>query len=345
MPKRQKLKVVCHKFLAYESGKEGRMEFKRVVVSWGGGDKLLEYVYGETNVFVTDSALAAEAVASRHLCGQPKERLFRKATADMWQHCSRMVLGDDWIDPITECLILRGAKHVRPENPGELIGRPMVRTAIRLHRWEASPRYWVAAQQKDEEEKNSERLYQSKEVVVWDGCSASGSTLIALLGLLKKNDLSPLCRILLICPFMGGLALRRVAARAKELRIQLAILCFGVYWVAPIGQGRESETDICIPSDDRIETTHSLAIPYGQIKAHRALFQPVGDGPCLVGDMGESMGGEKEKLGYVGKAIQDWQKFCQTPVPRELLNAKEELEAAVAQLRSTALEENVVGAD
>ena len=193
-------------------------------------------------------------------------------------------------------------------------------------------------------------LKASKNVLVWDGCSASGSTLKAILWLLKKANRA-FARALIVCPFMGGLALRRAADLARELNIRLSVLCFGVYRVAPIGWEGKTETDIYIPPDSVIGPSHTLAVPERQIQVHRKFYRPRevstegvhinDDGFCLVGDVGQSMAavGEddavtvaqrEEQLDYVLSTITAWPVFCQSEIPAELYETKRELEALIA---------------
>lgn len=330
------------------------MLLEEEVVSWKpAGDqpanRLFYYRHFTTDVFVTDTELAAMAVSSRHLCGTEKQQLFRQAVGDAWQNCGNYVLGGDWPCEVVECVILRGADHVRPESPGALINRPMVRTAIRLHRSEVSFGTWAAKVVSGESE-GEEALNASNCVLIWDGCSASGSTLRAILWLLKKTN-SSFARALIVCPFMGGLALDRVAKLAKELKIHLSVLCFGVYRVAPIGWENKTETDIYIPPDSIIIPSHTLAVPERQARAYREFYQPrevslenvsiSDDGFCLVGDVGQSMAaaGEesvvtvaqrREQLEYVLSAIGAWPVFCQSAIPIELRVARQKLEAQIA---------------
>ncbi|MBI5221999.1 MAG: hypothetical protein HY980_00675 [Candidatus Magasanikbacteria bacterium] len=322
------------------------MRLEEQVVTWlpaadQPADLLFRYRYSTTDVFVADTELAAKAVCSRHLCGTEKQQLFRQAVGDVWQHCGSHILGNDWPGEIVECVILRGADHVRPENPGALIGRQMARTAIRLHRSEVSPGNWAARVVEGESE-NTKLLFRSNKVVVWDGCSASGSTLKSILWLLRQKN-PTISRVLIVCPFMGGLALRRAADQARELAICLSVLCFGVYRVAPIGWEDKTETDIYIPSDSIIGPSHTLAIPERQVNAHREFYQPRevslegvninDDGFCLVGDVGQSMAAVgrdgavmvaqmREQLEYVLSTMRAWPVFCQSKIPVELQEAK-----------------------
>lgn len=330
------------------------MLLEEEVVSWKPAEgqpanRLFHYRHFTTDVFVTDTELAARAVNSRHLCGTGKQQLFRRAVGDAWQHCGDYVLDNDWPREVVECVILRGADHVRPENPGALINRSMVRTAIRLHRSEVSFGTWAARVVSGESEGEGV-LYASSHILIWDGCSASGSTLRAILWLLKKTN-SSFARALIVCPFMGGLALDRVAKLAKELKIQLSVLCFGVYRVAPIGWENKTETDIYIPPDSVIGPSHTLAVPERQVLAYREFYQPRevsltevsinDDGFCLVGDVGQSMAaaGEesavtvaqrREQLEYVLSTMNAWPVFCQSGIPSELCEAERELKALIA---------------
>ncbi|MFH1098617.1 MAG: hypothetical protein V1723_01710 [Candidatus Uhrbacteria bacterium] len=317
------------------------MQLKEQRLSWvnidGGENRLFVHQFDTTSVFVADTVLAAEAVASRHLCGREKQILFRDAVADIWRQAGSAVLGD-WSGDVVECVVLRGADHVRPENPADLIGRKMVRTAIRLHRREVSPGNWAAEIVKGEGE-NENVLFAAEQVVVWEGCSASGSTLTALLHLLKHQN--GLGRVLVICPFMGGFALRQMEDLARALKIQLTVLCFGVYRVAPQGWENKTWTDIYIPSDRAIDDSRSLAIPSRQRRAYRLAYRPReiisgegisgevswdDDGFCLVGDVGESMGSPEEQLQYVRDTIRAWPVFCGTPVPDDLARTRARLE-------------------
>lgn len=332
------------------------MRLVEAVNFWGreGGEAelLSHHLYSTTHVFVVDSRLAAQAVASRHLCGTEKRKLFRAAVADAWKHNGDYILGNDWPEPLVECVILRGADHVRPSHPGQLIGRTITRTAIRLHRSEVSPGNWAAVIVQGESE-NTDALFASRQVILWDGCSASGCTLKAAIWLLRQNR-PDLASVLIVCPFMGGLALRRVAEQARELNIHLTVLCFGVYRVAPVGWLNKTETDIYIPlSDAVIDQSHSLAIPERQRRAYRALYQPreisstgvanSDDGFCLVGDVGESMAAAsedgaatlaklEEQLRYVDETIDSWPIFCQNPIPAKLRQAGEDLKKKIAAL-------------
>lgn len=322
------------------------------VLGWRTNSWLFRYDYSTAKVFVVDSEFAAQAVASRHLCGKEKQDLFRGAVADAWRHCGVFAMGRDWpAHRITECVILRGADHARPENPGELVGRRMTRTAIRMHRAEVSPGNWAATIVEGESE-NTNLFFQSRDVVIWDGCSASGSTLKSILGLLKtKNPLFR--RALIVCPFMGDIALERVADQTRELGVRLSVLCFGVYRVAPIGWQGKTETDIYIPPNEIVDPSRTLAVPQRQREACHKLYQPRevslggvsinNDGFCLVGDVGESMAAAhendavtiaqlKEQYRYVRNTIQSWPEFCQSSVPGKLFATEAKLRRKIATL-------------
>jgi|GEM_PF-4210216 len=304
----------------------------------GGEARLFRRTFRDTPVFIADTAMAVRAVTSRHQFGGDKQRLFREATADMLLH-AWPVVGRDWPDgPVVETVIMRGADHVRPHDPGALMGRSTIRTAIRLQRFEASPGNWTARWDEGSGlNENLNALFAAPAVVVWDGCSASGSTQKGLLWLLKQRN-PHLSRVLVICPFMGGLALRRVAEQGEEIGVHIEVLAFGVYRVAPIGWGGKTETDIYIPPDPVLVGSQSMAVPLRQREAYRRFYQPRtlntdgsaggDDGMCLVGDVGESMGSPQEQRAYVRSTIESWPIFCEAAIPDSLIHAQRELESA-----------------
>lgn len=302
------------------------MNLNNAIVSWNHPEKgvwlnnLRQYDYQGATILVADTALAAEVVASRFLFGEAKKDLFRRAVSEILVNASEFLFRG-WQE-VTECVILRGADHVRPPNMSELIKRRAIRTAPRFKRKEISPGNWTAELfEKDSENLNG--LFRADNVLIEDGCGASGSTGVAALWLLKiKNPKFDAATFL--CPIMGDIALEKIVAQARRLRVRLTIVCFGVYKVMSIGWKGKADTDIIIPNDEQeIACSNILAIPARQFSAYHDLYQPDGiRGPCIVGDVGESMSDDPQEVErYVSMTIEEWGEFCDTPVPESLLFA------------------------
>ncbi len=306
------------------------MKLENAVVSWNHPkkgvwlDNLWSFDYQGTTVLVCDTEPAAQMAASRHLFGDVKTEFFRGTSADALGHISDYVfLG--W-PQVTECVILRGADHVRPTNVAKVIGRPTIRTAPRFKRREISPGNWTAELIRSDSE-NLAVLFRANKVLGEDGCSASGSTGVAFLWLLKTQN-PQLSSVTFFCPIMGDIALERMALQARRLDIHLTVVCFGVYKVLPIGWKEKTETDIIIPNDDaEILRSNILAIPPRQIVAYRTAYKPNGKrGPCIVGDVGESTSNERsELLGYVDTTIAELGEFCNISIPDELIQGQSDL--------------------
>lgn len=302
------------------------MNLNNAVVSWDHPEKgvwlnnLRQYNYQGATVLVGDTALAAQVVASRFLFGEAKKELFRHAMSDLLAHTSEFLfLG--WPE-VTECVILRGADHVRPPNMSELLRRKTVRTAPRFKRKEISPGNWTAELFVKESE-NLDSLFRANRVLIEDGCGAGGSTGVATLWLLKTKN-PGFAEATFLCPIMGDIALEKIVAQARRLNIRLTIVCFGVYKVMSIGWKGKTDTDIIIPNDEtEIVGSNILAIPARQILAYDTLYQPDGGrGPCIVGDVGESMSDDPQEVErYIRMTVEEWREFCETPVPESLLAA------------------------
>lgn len=302
------------------------MDLKTKVVEWNHPekgvwlDRLYRFRYRGTTVLVCDSVLAAEVAASRGLFGEAKKELFRRAVADLLRH-TRDVLFWKWSEVI-ECVILRGADHVRPLNMSELLRRQAVRTAPRFKRECNAQGGWTAYLHEDESE-NLAWLFRANQVLIEDGCGAGGSTGVGTLRTLKERNPN-FVEATFLCPIMGDLALERTVAEAERLGVKLTVVCFGVYHVLPVGWRGKTDTDIIIPEDDQeIVSSDILAVPRRQIEAYRALYQPKnGRGPCIVGDVGESMSDDPAEVGqYIQMTTEEWREFCGTPVPESLLAA------------------------
>lgn len=302
------------------------MNLDNAVASWDHPEKgvwlnkLRQYDYQGTTILVADTALAAQVAASRFLFGEAKKELFRHAMSDLLVNTLEFLfLG--WPE-VTECVILRGADHMRPPNMSKLLRRKVVRTAPRFKRKEISPGNWTAELFEADSE-NLDSLFHANRVLIEDGCGAGGSTGVAALWLLKtKNPKFDAATFL--CPVMGDTALEKIAAQARRLGIRLTVVCFGVYKVMSIGWKGKTDTDIIIPNDEaEIIGSNILAIPNRQFSAYHALYQPDGNrGPCIVGDVGESMSDDPQEVErYVRMTIEEWREFCETPVPESLLAA------------------------
>jgi len=302
------------------------MNLTNAMVSWSHPakgvwlDNLWQFDYRGTTVLVGDTALAAEVAASRFWFGDAKKELFRKAVSDLLNHTAEFLFCG-WPE-VVECVILRGADHVRPSNMSELIRRKAIRTAPRFKRKDDAQGVWTANLYEEESE-NLGQLFRANRVLIEDGCGAGGSTGVGVLRLLKSRNPN-FTMATFLCPIMGDIALKRTVAEADRLNVKLTVVCFGVYRVLPVGWNGKTDTDIIIPVDDgEIASSDILAIPDRQIRAYHSLYQPKnGRGPCLVGDVGESMSDDsKEVASYVQMTVEEWREFCGTPVPDSLLTA------------------------
>jgi len=285
------------------------------------GEDVRKYKYGpRLSFYVADTIKAAEVVASRHLSGEEKKTLLRGAVEDALDLAQPLLFSWGRVgQKKVECVILRGADHVRPVDPGQVIG-PLERTALRMSREEIGPRQWKAIMLPGTLE-NGKALFSAEHLIVWDGCSASVSTLQGLSEILKQRN-QHLISLTIVCPIMSDLAPERLSEVAERLGININVLCFGLYHVERYGWHGKTETDLVVPSDKILHSNPLVKIPKRQIMAYRNSYgiKPNKRGPCIVGDISQSMSDDRQDvLEYIVSTIEEWTEFCNIPVPGYLL--------------------------
>ena len=270
-------------------------------------------------ILVADITLAAkEVIVRRHRFGPDKQQMFRRATARALDLLSDVFkLAHYWgRDGVAEYIIYRGANRVRPEDVAGILSCKVERTGQRWHRVPDGNGSWFAEPLASTEE-NLCALKHRRSVLVWDGCSASGSTLVGLIRWMRVNN-PQIDNMVIFCPIMGDIAYRRACEAARKFNMKLTIVCLGIYKVLPVGWKGTLETDIVIPAD---HTAGDLLIPARQKESYESFYQPnhEQDRICCVGDVGSSMD-PSEIAQYVAETIKCWPQQCNAPIPQALLS-------------------------
>lgn len=286
-------------------------------------------------VFIIDTKLTSELVCSRPVSGPEKIDLFASSGMEMVKLLKEAVFSG--LGSIFECVIQRGGAHFRPDDFASILKNRKVScsnwTMQRVEVQTPTGPDWRVEVKKNPT--NLDGLSQANSIFVWEDCAATGSTLAKLIFQLRQQSLYLRRgdqRIYVFVPFLSNIAYWRLLTEVAELDIKLTLICFGIYDLVENGWDGRYNTDIVIPQD--AYGRGNVLIPNRQVSGYWNYYKPNFNferGPCLVGDVGESTGGELEVADYVRKTGAEINHFCSwnSPAVKEMLSIYSTEEALV----------------
>lgn len=267
----------------------------------------LEFASGSVRVYIPTHPSAVALATSRDVVGEEKIDLYQDTLARTLAFCWPDVAREEGIGGAWPLVSMRrGGEWIRSKNIGSMMGQPILDVGLKAQRFRDNVGRW----QVQIDEANSSRLElldNARTIGLLDECAASGATLSGTF--LRLKERVPSCeKWVVICPFVGDIALRRLF----ELDMPITVFTFGIFKTMPIGW-EETETDIVIPFDDELDNEF-VRIPDEIWNACDRVYGCLnGRTMCLAGNASWTM--STNQFGKIGNLIwtgKEWLVFNRT---------------------------------